>query len=310
MVLRRFQQAGHRPIAVVGGATGMIGDPSGKSEERNLLSLETLAGQHRRHGAAVAALPRFRLRPELGPAGEQLRLDGPLRLPGVPPRRGQALPRQRDAHQGFRPQPAGADRRGPELHRVQLHAACRPTISSTCTTSTAASCRSAGATSGATSRPASTWPGGCCGVQLYGCTCPLLTKSDGTKMGKTESGALWLSPERTSPYQFYQYWINLDDAEVGRCLRFFTDLGQDEIEALLAEHQADPGRRVAQRRLAGELTRLVHGADGLRHGRAGDGDLLRRRDQRAGRRPTGRHLRRRAEQGTAAGAACGRRACR
>ncbi len=76
MVLRRFQQAGHRPIALVGGATGMIGDPSGKSEERNLLSLEVAAGEHRRHGAAVAALPRFRLRPELGRAGEQLRLDG------------------------------------------------------------------------------------------------------------------------------------------------------------------------------------------------------------------------------------------
>ena len=62
------------------------------------------------------------------------------------------------------------------------------------------------------------------GVQLYGMTCPLLTKSDGTKMGKTESGALWLSPEKTSPYQFYQYWINVDDADVGKCLRFFTDL--------------------------------------------------------------------------------------
>ena len=102
------------------------------------------------------------------------------------------------------------------------------------------------------------------GVQLYGCTCPLLTKSDGTKMGKTESGALWLSADKTSPYQFYQYWINLDDADVGRCLRFFTDLGKEEIDALLAEHQADPGQRSAQRRLAAELTQLVHGPEGLR----------------------------------------------
>jgi tyrosyl-tRNA synthetase len=90
-----------------------------------------------------------------------------------------------------------------------------------------------------------------------------LTKSDGTKMGKTESGALWLAPERTSPYQFYQYWINLDDADVGTCLRFFTDLGQEEIDAVLAEHESDPGRRQAQRRLAVELTRLVHGEEGL-----------------------------------------------
>jgi tyrosyl-tRNA synthetase len=101
------------------------------------------------------------------------------------------------------------------------------------------------------------------GVQLYGCTCPLLTRSDGAKMGKTESGALWLSPEKTSPYHFYQYWINLDDADVGRCLRFFTDLGQEEIDSLLAEHQSDPGQRIAQRRLAVELTRLVHGDEGL-----------------------------------------------
>ena len=101
------------------------------------------------------------------------------------------------------------------------------------------------------------------GVQLYGVTCPLLTKSDGTKMGKTESGTLWLAPEKTSPYHFYQYWINLDDADLPTCLRFFTDLGREEIESLLSRHRSDPGRRSAQRRLAEELTRLVHGPDGL-----------------------------------------------
>jgi len=101
------------------------------------------------------------------------------------------------------------------------------------------------------------------GVQLYGITCPLLTKSDGTKMGKTEAGALWLAPDRTSPYRFYQYWINLDDADVGRCLKFFTDLSQAELEVLLAQHAADPGKRAAQQRLAAEITRLVHGDEGL-----------------------------------------------
>ena len=102
------------------------------------------------------------------------------------------------------------------------------------------------------------------GKQLYGITCPLLTKSDGSKMGKTESGALWLSTDKTNQHQFYQYWINMDDADVGRCLRFFTDLGQAEVDAVLAEHQADPSQRSAQRRLADELTRLVHGEEGLR----------------------------------------------
>ena len=101
------------------------------------------------------------------------------------------------------------------------------------------------------------------GVQVQGFTCPLLTKSDGGKMGKTESGALWLSAERTSPYQFYQYWYNTQDADVGKCLRYFSDLGQTDIEQLEAEQAANPGQRAAQKRLAADLTELVHGADGL-----------------------------------------------
>ena len=132
------------------------------------------------------------------------------------------------------------------------------------TSSTGASCRPAAATNGATSRRASTWPGGFHGVQLYGCTCPLLTKSDGTKMGKTESGTLWLSADKTSEVSFYQYWLNTADGDVGRCLGFLTDLGKDEIDAILVEQQVDPGQRVAQRRLADDVTRLVHGEEGLR----------------------------------------------
>jgi tyrosyl-tRNA synthetase len=101
------------------------------------------------------------------------------------------------------------------------------------------------------------------GAQLYGLTTPLLLKSDGAKMGKTASGALWLSAERTSPYQFYQYWINLDDADCGKCLRFFTDLSREEIEALDATRAANAAARESQRRLAEELTRTVHGDEGL-----------------------------------------------
>ncbi len=82
-------------------------------------------------------------------------------------------------------------------------------------------------------------------------------------MGKTESGALWLSAEKTSPYGFYQYWYNIQDADVGKCLRYFTDLSQAEIEQLEREHAADPSRRPAQKRLAADLTLLVHGAEGL-----------------------------------------------
>jgi tyrosyl-tRNA synthetase len=101
------------------------------------------------------------------------------------------------------------------------------------------------------------------GVQLHALTCPLLTKADGSKMGKTEGGALWLSPQRTSPYQFYQYWINVDDADAGKCLRFFTDLVREEVESLDAARAADPGKRESQRRLAEELTRMVHSDEGL-----------------------------------------------
>jgi tyrosyl-tRNA synthetase len=98
---------------------------------------------------------------------------------------------------------------------------------------------------------------------LHGITCPLLTKADGTKMGKTAAGAIWLDPRRTSPYRFYQYWINLDDADAGRCLLRLTELPLEEIRDLDALRAAHPGARDTQKRLADELTRLVHGAAGL-----------------------------------------------
>ena len=100
-------------------------------------------------------------------------------------------------------------------------------------------------------------------AQLYGLIWPLLTKSDGSKMGKTESGAIWLSAARTSPYQFYQYWVNVDDADAGRCLRTLTELSREEIESLDAARAAKPEARESQRRLAEELTRLIHGEPGL-----------------------------------------------
>jgi tyrosyl-tRNA synthetase len=101
------------------------------------------------------------------------------------------------------------------------------------------------------------------GAALYGMTCPLLTKSDGTKMGKTESGAVWLSPERTSPYKFYQYWINVADDDAGKCLRFLTELSMDEISTLDTSRENEPHLRDSQKRLAEELTLNVHRQDGL-----------------------------------------------
>jgi tyrosyl-tRNA synthetase len=99
--------------------------------------------------------------------------------------------------------------------------------------------------------------------ELHGITCPLLTKADGTKMGKTAAGAVWLDPRRTSPYRFYQYWINLDDDDAGRCLLRLTELPLDEIRALDERRATQPAGRDTQKRIAEELTRLVHGDAGL-----------------------------------------------
>jgi tyrosyl-tRNA synthetase len=101
------------------------------------------------------------------------------------------------------------------------------------------------------------------GRELHGITCPLLTKSDGTKMGKTAEGAVWLDPARTSPYRFYQYWINLDDEDAGRCLRRISEVPIEEIESLDRARAESPAARDSQKRLAEDLTRLVHGDSGL-----------------------------------------------
>jgi tyrosyl-tRNA synthetase len=262
MILRRFQQAGHRPIAVVGGATGMIGDPSGKSEERKLLSLEELRANvatietqmasfldfHRGADSALLVnnydwISRFSYLEFLRDIGKNFPVNVMLTKDSVRARLERSdvglsytefsymLLQAYDFvhlhdHHSCELQVGGSDQWGNITAGIDLARRMR-------------------------------------GVQLYGITTPLLTKSDGTKMGKTESGALWLSPERTSPYQFFQYWINIDDADAGKCLRYFTDLGRDEIESLDAARSQQPERRESQRRLAEEITRLVHGQAGL-----------------------------------------------
>jgi len=262
MTLRRFQRAGHRPIALVGGATGMIGDPSGKSEERKLLSVETLranvAGmevQLRRFldfdaGPQSALMVnnydwmgRFGFLEFLRDIGKHFPVNVMLTKDSVRSRLERTdsglsytefsymLLQAYDfvnlnQQYGCELQAGGSDQWGNITAGIDLARRLH-------------------------------------GVQLYGMTCPLLTRSDGSKMGKTESGALWLAPDKTSPYRFYQYWINLEDAEVGQCLGYFTDLGQDEIREVMEQHAQDPGRRVAQQRLAVELTTLVHGSEGL-----------------------------------------------
>ncbi|HZZ73872.1 MAG TPA: tyrosine--tRNA ligase [Pirellulales bacterium] len=261
LMLRRYQQAGHRPIAVVGGATGMIGDPTGKSEERNLLSLdalrhnvEAIEAQMRPildfsgpEGAVLVNnfdwMNRFSYLDFLRDIGKHFPVNVMLTKDSVKSRLERTdsglsytefsymLLQAYDfvhlhEHFGCELQIGGSDQWGNVTAGIDLGRRLR-------------------------------------GAKLYGMTCPLLTKSDGGKMGKTEAGAVWLSPDRTSPYAFYQYWINVDDADAGKCLRFLTELGRDEIEALDAARTSDPGKRESQRRLAEEVTRIVHGAPGL-----------------------------------------------
>jgi tyrosyl-tRNA synthetase len=261
MILRRFQKAGHKSIALVGGATGMIGDPSGKSEERKLLDVDTL----RANVAGIEQQVRMLLDFE-GPRAAQVvnNFDWMSRV--------SYLEFLRDIGKNF---PVGVmmakDSVKSRLERADVG------LSYTefsymllqaydfvylfekfgCELQLGASDQWGNITAGIdlARRMKS--------VQLYGLTCPLLTKTDGTKMGKTESGTVWLSAARTSPYAFYQYWINVEDADAGKCLRFLTELGREEVESLDAARTANPGQRESQRRLAEELTRLIHGDEGL-----------------------------------------------
>ncbi|MFM7207998.1 MAG: tyrosine--tRNA ligase [Planctomycetaceae bacterium] len=259
VLLRRVALAGHEPVALIGGATGMIGDPSGRSDERNLLSPDELE-------ANVAAVGR-QIRGVLASAGEHVHVvnNGDwMRGVGY-------LAFLRDVGKHFPLSQMLAkdsvrsrlDRDGgisyTEFSYMLLQAWDFVHLSD------ALDCR---VQIGGSDQ----WGNITAGIELgrrlrsrdlHGITCPLLTKADGTKMGKTATGAVWLDPARTSPYRFYQYWINLDDADAGRCLLRLTELPLEEIADLDARRAAAPAARDSQKRLAEELTRLVHGETGL-----------------------------------------------
>ncbi len=277
IVLRRFQQAGHKPIAVVGGATGMIGDPSGKSDERNLLSkaeLEKnvvgLGEQMRRFldfdsgkgdaGSCSAELVnnfdwtgQWSYLEFLRDIGKNFPVNVMLAKDSVKSRLGSTNDDGSDNNC------RGGGMSYTEFSYMLLQAYDFVHLHDQfgCELQAGGSDQWGNITAGIDLARRMGRP------QLFGLTWPLLTKSDGTKMGKTENGAVWLSAERTSPYQFYQYWINVDDTDAGGCLRMLTELDREEIESLDAARESDPGKRASQRRLAEELTKLVHGDDAL-----------------------------------------------
>jgi len=263
MNLRRFQQFGHRPIALAGGATGTIGDPSGKSEERNLLSKEQIENNI----DGIEKQFRKFLRFDDSPNGallvnnadwlsKMLYIDF-LRDVGKHFPVGMMLAKD-SVRLRLENTESGLSFTEFSYMLMQSYDFVHLYKTYHCEMQLGGSDQWGNITMGCEyARRVGL------GGHLQGLTSPLLTKSDGGKMGKTESGTLWLDATRTPPYQFYQYWINLDDADVEKTLKIFTDLSQPEIAEVISEHQTDPGKRTAQRRLADELTQLVHGEEGL-----------------------------------------------
>lgn len=258
MMLRRFQQAGHRPVALVGGATGMIGDPSGKTDERQLLSKESLAanveGIRKQLGhfldftgpnAAVLVnnfdwMQGFSFLDFLRDVGKNFPINVMLTKDSVKSR----LERT----------DSGLSYTEFSYMLLQAYDFVYLAKNHDCVLQIGGSDQWGNITAGIDlgrrmlSRT------------LFGLTCPLLTTSDGKKMGKTEKGAVWLAGERTSPFEFYQYFINVADADVLMSLRFLSDVTESEYRDLEVQVNVQPQARAAQTRLAESLTKLVHGA--------------------------------------------------
>ena len=265
MMLRHFQNCGHKPYALVGGATGMIGDPSGKSVERNLLTEEVLAHNIAGIKKQLAKfldfestapnraelvnnydwMKEFSFLSFIRDIGKHITVNYMMAKDSVKKR---FDPNENTDGMSFTEfsyqllqgydflylyqeknltlQMGGSDQWG------------------NITTGTELIRRIAGG-------------------KAYALTCPLITKADGTKFGKSEGGNVWLDPEKTSPYKFFQYWINTSDADAERYIKIFTMLSKEEINSLIAQHAEAPHLRVLQNKLAEELTILVHGREEL-----------------------------------------------
>ena len=261
MMLRHFQRAGHKPLALVGGATGMIGDPSGKSAERNLLTEDVL-----RHNVSCikAQLARF-LDFESGAPnaaelvnnydwmkdysfldfareiGKHITVNYMMAKDSVKRRlNGEAsdgLSFTEFTYQLLQ---------GYDFLHLYQEKGCKLQMGGSdqwgnITTGTELIRRKLGSE-----------------AEAFALTCPLITKADGKKFGKTEQGNVWLDRRYTTPYKFYQFWLNVGDEEAERYIKIFTSLTKDEIDGLVAAHREDPGRRLLQKRLGEEVTCMVH----------------------------------------------------
>lgn len=261
MTLRRFQKLGHRPLALVGGATGMIGDPSGKSEERVLLSEEALQANVEGIKQQMSRYLEFD-----GPAAAQLvnNLDWMSGWSYIQFLRdvGKNFPvnvmlSKDSVKSRLERDDAGLSYTEFSYMLLQAYDFAHLSQQHNCTLQIGGSDQWGNITAGIDLARRMH------GAKLFGMTCPLLLTSDGRKMGKTEQGAIWLDAERTSPYAFYQYWVNVSDADVLLCLRFLTEIDQEEYKSLELAVTEQPHMRAAQKRLASWITEFIHGPEGL-----------------------------------------------
>ena len=262
MILMHFQRYGHKPYALVGGATGMIGDPSGKSAERNLLDNKTLEqncngiekqlskfldfDSKKPNGAVMVNnldwMASFKLIDFARDIGKHLTVNYMMAKDSVKKRLGAEAKEGMSFTEFTYQLIQGYD----FLHLYEHH---------NCLLQMGGSDQWGNITTG-TELVRRKLSG-----KAYALTCPLITKSDGTKFGKTEGGNVWLDPEKTSPYKFYQYWLNASDEDAEKYIKIFTFLTKDEIDTLTAAHREMPHQRQLQRKLAQEVTAMVHSAE-------------------------------------------------
>jgi tyrosyl-tRNA synthetase len=262
LMLRRFQLAGHRPVALVGGATGLIGDPSFKAQERKLNTAETVGNWVEKLKGQISRFVNFDCGDTSALVVNNLDWVGNMNV----------LTFLRDVGKHFSVNnminkesvKQRIDREGEGISFTEFTYMLLQSFDFAelynrynCTLQIGGSDQWGNITGGTdlTRRMH--------GGQVYGLTVPLITKSDGTKFGKTESGAVWLNPEKTSPYAFYQFWLNVADADVYRFMCYFTFLSVEEIARIEAEDAASGRKPEAQRILAEEVTKLIHGEEGV-----------------------------------------------
>src|SRR5690625_4300577 len=262
-MLKRFQKAGHQPIALIGGGTGMIGDPSGRDSERSLNTADTVKGFSDKLEQQLGQLLQFddgenavKARNNhdwlssmiiidfLRDTGKHFGVNYMLAKDSVATRIEQGITYTEFSYM-----------------LIQSLNFLKQYEQENCTLQTGGSDQWGNITAGMEFIRRSTGEGD--DVKVYGLTFPLITKADGSKFGKTAGGAIWLDPEKTSPYEFYQFWYNTDDRDVIKFLHYFTFISYEEIEELTKQTETNPGARLAQKRLAEEVTTFVHGTEAL-----------------------------------------------